>query len=212
MNEISPSEIYEGLLAHGLFAEQLSPIFTGKPFFDYCKKNTSSFPKTPTGFIYYEHMRNVNVPRPLGIPNPAVYQHLCSCIADNWTNIQEHFQNATLGHAYKVSRIHIRKMENKPYLFEMNYNNWRTDGTPEPKLLIGAKYLVKADIANCFLSIYTHALSWALVGKDIAKQNQKDSSQWYNKLDLCTRNIHNGETHGLIIGPHASNLLSEIIL
>lgn len=46
----------------------------------------------------------------------------------------------------------------------------------------------------------------------MAKQNQKDSSQWYNKLDLYIRNVKHGETHGLLIGPHASNLLSEIIL
>ena len=40
----------------------------------------------------------------------------------------------------------------------------------------------------------------------------KDSSKWYNKLDKCTSNESYGETHGLIIGPHTSNILSEIIL
>ena len=46
----------------------------------------------------------------------------------------------------------------------MNYSNWKTDGTPEPDLLIGKKYIVKADISTCFPSIYTHSIPWALVG------------------------------------------------
>ena len=212
MNEITPSELYEGLLAYGLFAEQLPPIFTGKIFFDYCQSKNPSFPKDPTDYIPYENMRNVNVPRPLGIPNPASYQRLCKSVSDNWSMLQAHFQDATSSNKYKISRIHIRKIKNNPCLFEMNYNNWRVDGTPEPDLLIGSEYLVKADISNCFPSIYSHALSWALVGKDMAKQTQSNRSKWYNILDTCTRNIQYGETHGLIIGPHVSNLLSEIIL
>ena len=67
-------------------------------------------------------------------------------------------------------------MKGSDSLFSMNYKNWKDDGTPEPDLLLGAKYLVHADVSNCFPSIYTHALSWVLVGKDVAKQNQKDFS------------------------------------
>jgi hypothetical protein len=94
----------------------------------------------------------------------------------------------------------------------MNYKNWRYDPDPETNLFVGKRYLVKADISNCFPSIYSHALSWALVGKETAKKNKGTRSEWYNQLDFFTRNCKNGETHGLLIGPHASNLLSEIIL
>lgn len=92
----------------------------------------------------------------------------------------------------------------------MNYKDWRKDGSPEPDLLLGARYLVYADISNCFPSMYTHALPWALVGKDEAKRQR--NSGWFNKLDKTTRNLKNGETHGFLIGPHSSNLISEIIL
>jgi hypothetical protein len=212
MNEISSEEIYEGLLAYGLFAEQMPAIFTGKHFFEFCKSSNPSFPKVPAEYVYYENMRNINVPRAFGIPNPAAYQRLCKCIADNWGNLQQYFKGVTENQNHIISRIHLRKLKDKPQLFEMNYNNWRIDGTPESDLLINAKYLVKADVSNCFPSIYTHVLSWALVGKETAKLNQNDYTKWYNKLDFYVRNINNGQTHGLIIGPHTSNLLSEIIL
>ncbi|MCL2129603.1 MAG: RNA-directed DNA polymerase, partial [Treponema sp.] len=212
MNEISPSELYEGLLAYGLFAEQLPPIFSAKSFFDYCQVINPSFPNKPAGYIYYESIRNTNVPRILGIPNPTAYKRLCECIANYWDKIQKHFIDSTINHSYIVSRVFIRKIKNEKKLFEMNYNNWRTYGTPELELLIGARFLVKADISTCFPSIYTHALSWALVGKNIAKMNYRKNNEWYNILDRCTTHINNQETQGLLIGPHTSNLLSEIIL
>lgn len=211
-NELSADEIYEGLLAYGLFTEKLPPMFTAKGFFNYCESQSLSFPKTPAEYIYHESMRNINTPRPLGIPNPVAYQRLCKYISEIWPQLQQYFEEETKGQNHLISRTHIRKMKDSDSLFSMNYKNWKVDGTPEPDLLLGARYLVHADVSNCFPSIYTHALSWALVGKDVAKQNQADNSQWYNKLDFYTRNVKFGETHGLLIGPHASNLLSEIIM
>lgn len=53
-----------------------------------------------------------------------------------------------------------------------------------------------------------------MVGKTYAKEHSRksDQSEWYNQIDHLTQNCKNGETHGLLIGPHASNLLSELIL
>ena len=95
-------------------------------------------------------------------------------------------------------------------LFNMTYKNYKEDDNPIPNILIGKKFIVNADISNCFGSIYTHALSWALVGKEIAKEER--SGYWHNEIDKYAMNLKNGETHGILIGCHASNLLSEIIL
>lgn len=159
-------------------------------------------------------MRNINTPREIGIPNPMAYQLLCSCISEYWPNILQHFQRMTRGQRHTVSRIHIRKMGDTNALFVMNYKNWKTDGSPEPDLLIGSKYVVHADVSMCFPSIYTHSIPWALVGKDVSKSHvgNKWKNEWYNKLDHYTQNCKNGETHGVLIGPHAFNVLSEIIL
>lgn len=212
MDEISSKDIYTGLLGQGLFSEKLPPIFTSKEFCNFCLNNHPNFPEKEMGYVFYENMRNINIPRPLGIPNPVAYHHLCQAISDNWDKLQAYFKTQTENQSYKISRIHIRKRLGSSKLFEMNYSNWKIDGSPEPDLLIGMRYMVNADISNCFPSIYSHSLSWALVGKDVAKQNRNNHNEWYNKLDFYTRNIKRGETHGLLIGPHASNLLSEIIL
>ncbi len=212
LNRIDDKTLYKGLLAYGLFADKIPPFLSSKSFYDYCQNNdVTYFPKKPANYIYYESLRSINVPRPFGIPNPVAYKNLCKVLSDNWTNIKEHFRRCTQGQSYKVSRIHIRKIKGKNYLFEMNYNNFKEDASPEPDLLIGKKFVVKADISNFFPSIYTHSIPWALIGKDNAKRKRK-GTLWYNQIDEFTRNIKDAETHGILIGPHASNLISEIIL
>ena len=215
MDEISPSELYEGLLAYGFFAEKLPPVFTAVPFFNYCKTNPEPFEVGWNEYITFRVMRNVSIPRLMGIPNPFKYQRACSELRDNWYNIRTHFHMQTDEQSYRVSRIHIRKEYNEKRIFDMNYKNWRVDGNPESDLLVHDKgtsrFLVKADIATCFPSIYTHSIPWALVGKEKAKQTVHDDT-WYNRIDQACSDMRNGETHGLLIGPHISNLLSEIIL
>ena len=215
MDEISSDELYEGLLAYGFFAEKLPPIFSAVPFFNYCKTVAGPFEAGWHEYISFRAMRNISIPRLMGIPNPFMYQRLCSELRNDWDKLRAHYHTQTDGHSYRVSRIHIRKEYNEKRIFDMNYKNWRVDGNPESDLLIHDKgtsrYLVRADVSNCFPSIYTHSIPWALVGKEKAKRTVRDDT-WYNRLDQACSDMRNGETHGLLIGPHTSNLLSEIIL
>lgn len=213
MNEITADELYDRLIQFGLFAEKLPPIFDCTNFLTYCKNpNRPVFVQKPNYFASFDSMRNINIPRSIGIPTPMAHERVCACLKDNWLDIQKYFQDMTSGNSHIISRIHIRKMKDTDSLFKMNYKNWKTDGSPEPDIMLGKKYLVRADISKCFPSIYTHAVPWAAVTKIEAKQERRNKDVWYNKLDLEVRNSTNGETHGLLIGPHTSNIISEIIL
>lgn len=212
LNEINEEEILEGLLAYGLFAEKIPPILSSKSFYDYyIKEGKPMYEKKGKDYIRYESMRNINIPRILSIPNPFVYANLCKCISCNWTTLQSFFEGLLKSHTHKVSRIHLRKMKDKNELFEMNYNHFNNDGDPCEDIIIKNKYKVEADISNCFPSIYSHSIAWAVLGKKRAKK-EKGTEAWCNELDRCVRNIKNEETNGLLIGPHVSNLISEIIL
>lgn len=212
LDEITDDDLFEGLLGYGLFADKIPNFLSSKDFFEFCKNKNPQFKQKEFLYIKYENMRNINVPRLLAIPNPFAYYKQCKILQDYWKNIKNHFKDKTANNEYKVSRIHIRKRLNTKSIFEMNYKTYKKDGNPEQKIIIGKKYLVKADISNCFPSIYTHSISWALVGKQTAKQNQHNKLKPYNKIDERTRWLNNNETHGLLIGPHTSNLISEIIL
>ena len=238
LEEITKDELFDGLLGFGLFAEKIPPFLTSEKFLMFCKNppNTFTFENKPRKYIIYESMRNINIPRILSIPHPIAYRNQCQILKESWKKLQKYFKEKTKHNTYKISRIHLRKIDNslkvfetcyqdmddidlKDYpslivnhLFEMSHKNFCTDDYPEPKLMIGKRYIVKADISNCFPSIYSHAIPWALVGKTLAKSNSKDYLKYYNKIDDSTRNQKEAETHGILIGPHSSNLISEIIL
>ncbi|MFI8606277.1 RNA-directed DNA polymerase [Cellulophaga baltica] len=211
-NEISSSEIYDRLIGCGMFAEKIPDFISSSEFLNYTK--TLTLPITNVkdkDYVRYSSMRNINVPRQMAIPEPFAYCNLCNCISTNWNKIQKHFEFETRNQEYKVSRIHLRKMDNNCSLFEMNYKNYFKDGSPEQDIVIKSKYVVSADISNFFPSIYSHSIAWALKGKSVSKR-LRNSSLWFNNLDFYSRNLKYGETNGLLIGPHASNLISEIIL
>lgn len=210
MDDLQAADVLIGLLGHGMFTDQLPPVFSSETFMTYCIINSKRFKVEPTEFVRYEGNRHNYQVRLFGIPNPFAYANLCWHIYDNWKQIQNFFKGTTSAQKYKVSRIHVRKIEKTQKIFSMNYSSWETDETPETDLRIGAKFVVKADITSCFPSIYTHSIPWAIMGKGWAKQNKRNG--WTNKLDKLVCNLTDGETHGILIGPHASNLISEIIL
>lgn len=211
--EISKEDILKGFLGFGLFPEKIPGFLTSEAFYDwYIKLETKKFEANGKDYIRYESMRNINVPRLMAVPNPFSYAKLCDVVSVNWEKIQKHLIDNVQGQKFKISRIHIRKIDNQDHLFEMNYKNATKDGHPEQIIIIGKQYCVEADISSCFPSIYSHSVPWALVGKEVAKSNKDNKKIWYNQVDRALRNIKNEETNGLLIGPHISNLISEVIL
>ncbi|WP_180382206.1 RNA-directed DNA polymerase [Campylobacter concisus] len=230
LNQISSDELFDGFLGYGLFAEKIPNFLSSKSFLSFCKSELPDFRQKNFSYVKYENTRNINIPRTLAIPNPFAYFKQCKILKDHWDKIKDYFKDNTEGDEYKISRVHIRKIDGEQYIFEsdfydiwvyelpydgklfkMNYKVYKKDGNPEQKIVIGKRYLVKTDISNCFGSIYTHAIPWALACKEIAKQN-RNKMEWYNQIDEKTRWLNNNETHGILIGPHTSNLISEIIL
>ena len=216
INEITKEELHEGLLGYGLFADKLPNIFSSEVFYNYCKNSGfPNFEKKGHDYIRYETTRNTNIPRLISIPNPFAYSNLCKHISEYWEELKNAYTEATSNQKYKISQIHIQKFKNKSHLFEMNKHYMDKDPSMSmylDKLQIMKRVRVSADISNCFPSIYSHSLPWAIVGKDVAKRNKDDRNLWFNVLDYYVRNLKNEETNGLLIGPHSSNLLSELVL
>ena len=209
MDEISPDELYDKLVAYGLFSEKLPPIFDGQDFLMFCKQKERNFENKNYKYVTFYSTRNTNMPRTIGIPTPMSHERLCFTLKRHWVKIQDHFKEKTSSDQYRISRIHLKKNPNSNSLFEMNYDKYNS---VELNISMGKRYLVKTDISKCFPSIYTHAIPWALVTKEIAKANKKDSDKWYNQIDKSVQLTTDCQTHGLLIGPHTSNLISELIL
>ncbi|MEX0380700.1 RNA-directed DNA polymerase [Leuconostoc sp. MS02] len=84
---------------------------------------------------------------------------------------------------------------------------------------IQLKYKVskKIDLQNFFPSIYTHSLTWALLGsKSIAKEI-KDlkgplSESFEVVVDSLMQSINFQETNGIVVGPEFSRIIAELLM
>lgn len=74
----------------------------------------------------------------------------------------------------------------------------------------GQRFILRTDVSQFYPSLYTHSIPWALEGKQTAKRNIGKTVS--DRLDKMLRNISDGQTMGIPIGPDTSLLAAEIVL
>ena len=220
--KLSPEAVRVGLLDHGLFGEKVPPCFASVGLSAIAmemmtglldeadeQKLRKSIDNAGHDYVRNEALRDINIPRHLGIPHPECYAVQALAISKHWKEIAEHSNKPNPA----ISRVHVRHVGNGS-IFEMNYKGVERFQLEEDEIrwMAGAQCLVEADIASCFPSIYTHCIPWALHGKSESKKTSSLTALSGNLLDKCTQNTRDRQTNGLLIGPHASNIVSEIIL
>ncbi|NOT78913.1 MAG: RNA-directed DNA polymerase [Bacteriovoracaceae bacterium] len=221
-SDLKPDKVYNSLVGYGMFSEKLPPCFTSEDLLSITDKNLNQYLNENSG-KYAEHscvdfmsQRNTNIPRIISVPHPEPYMYLCRFMKEKWTDINT-FIGGNVGEN-KISFVHVKKIKKDKKIFKMNYKGYEGNiiqETLRTQYLLEAKYIVHADIANCFPSIYSHSIEWAVDGKNAAKKNLKvkpKNKSWAKELDQKNICIKDKETNGLLIGPHTSNIISEIIL
>lgn len=140
----------------------------------------------------------------MAVPHPLPYIQLAKCISDNWDELKFTASN-------DESRIKPQE-HSDGRLIIMDYETAINKVRRVSKTSFGKKFIVRTDISNCFPSIYSHSIPWALVGMPTAKNTMSDRDIWYNKLDRHQRMMKRNETVGVPIGPATSNVIVEAIL
>lgn len=148
--------------------DELPPVFTSsdikKVVAEDVRKVILSSDRKNAGFdsIQYKATRFNNVPRLLAIPHPKPYIDICFEIYDNWDHIKHICTNPNSlikPRRHKYGRVIIMDYETSLVKRDRYY-----------KSAFGKKFIAHADIANCFPSLYSHAMPWALVGFNRAKK------------------------------------------
>ena len=219
---LNGDQAFRGLVDYGLFSDVLPPCFNSEGLSSHAPKNLLGLltedddrnlnsllnDKRRHDFVRYEALRKANVPRQMGIPHPESYIVQCLVLKRFWERIKRHCAKPES----PASRIFVQKTSGNR-IFLMNYKGKQFFENEETDILsrAGAQYVVHADISTCFPSIYTHSIPWAWHGKGVGKKNRSLALSG-NLLDKATQGTRDGQTNGLIVGPHASNVVSEIIL
>ncbi|MNU80087.1 reverse transcriptase [compost metagenome] len=156
--------------------------------------------------VEYRATRYNNVSRVLGLLHPLAFAQVFGVMESNRENLIEAMKDDN-------SAICV-EAHNDGRMLIMNYEDPETKALTAAEQSFGKKFRAHTDIANCFGSIYTHSLEWAIQGFEVAKANltQKKTRHWSSEFDQVLRGAKRNETSGLPIGPASSSIAVEIIL
>ncbi|EGQ8311729.1 RNA-directed DNA polymerase [Vibrio parahaemolyticus] len=215
MDDYTKRKFYKALTRYNYFPNQkssigeLPPLLSTRQFTpEVCEalaELNESKTREGSGYdvVAYHATRYNNAFRELSLIHPKAYSLLAKHLHDHWDKIKP----------FTTSESSIIKPEEHEdgRIMVMNYEDPIEKTTRALTESFGMRYQVKADISNCFNSVYSHAIAWGLVGFEYAKTNRKPHL-WFNSVDKYQRKCKRNETQGIPIGPATSNISLEIIL
>jgi hypothetical protein len=85
----------------------------------------------------------------------------------------------------------------------------KAEGIERATRSVGLRYVLHADLARFYPSIYTHSIPWAIHGK--ALRADRSPALYGNLIDLWIRETQSQQTGGIPVGPDTSFLIAEVI-
>jgi len=194
------------------YLQEISAYTTGYDLTKACHDDTA--------YTVYSNKSGKYIWRKLQLIHPILYLQLVDLISKNWSSIQDHFKNCVIKQIYS-SNIYEKQNKHKrqkktqilSYLEELEKSSIKQS--------LYFKYIAKLDIADCYPSVYTHAISWALHTKAVskAKRHNKfmkkyDENKYLfgNDIDYLLQAMQNGQTNGIPQGSILMDFIAEIVL
>ena len=158
--------------------------------------------------------------RPYELVHPILYIELVNLLTEekNWNCIKKRFKEIQRNDKIIAVNIPQKPDESKGNTEkEDNINRWWSEiEQASIKLSLEFKYLTTTDITDCYGSLYTHSVAWALHDKKTAKSNRKgldkEGGLLGNSIDNCLQDMHNRQTNGIPQGNMVSDLIAEMVL
>jgi hypothetical protein len=80
------------------------------------------------------------------------------------------------------------------------------------ELALDFNYVFHADITDCYASVYTHSIAWAVHEKHVAKAKRRNQSLIGNAIDSRIQDMQHGQTNGIPQGSVLIDLIAELVL
>ena len=152
--------------------------------------------------------------RPLQLVNPFLYVSLVHGITEDgcWEHIRKRFQCFSENGKIECASRPVESLTEQKDRAEQISTWWEKLEQRSISLALEYEYLVCTDISDCYGSIYTHSIAWALHGKKTAKKEKRDKSLIGNIIDKRIRDIRGGQTNGIPQGSVLMDFVAEIVL
>lgn len=152
--------------------------------------------------------------RSLQLIHPALYVSLVNKITDqaNWNFIVERFAQFQSNHNIRCYSIPLRSDDIQSDKATAVSQWWQEIEQQSIALALKYEYVLQTDISDCYGSIYTHSVPWALHTKKIAKEKRKDFTLIGNVIDKHLKDMAYGQTNGIPQGSVLMDFIAEMVL
>lgn len=152
--------------------------------------------------------------RPIQLINPFLYYLLVKVMTNqsSWKEIKDRFAALHVNNIEVASIPKVKGKADKSHSSANVISWWEYVEQRSLELAVSYRYMFVTDIANCYGSIYTHTVAWALMGKDNAKQKRHKPGLLGNTIDSYLQGMQYGQTNGIPQGSVLSDFIAEIVL
>lgn len=179
--------------------------------------------KKPDAFenVNYKLFHNKNGKydwRQFELIHPFIYVTLVHKISEqnNWELIKKRFESIQKKSLVECMSVPIVSESENSDKAEQILNWWEQIEQKSLEFSLDYSYVYHTDITDCYGSIYTHSIPWALHSKKLSKAKKQDRN--FNRdyiggmIDFCIRNMSNGQTNGIPQGSVLMDFIAEIVL
>ncbi len=151
--------------------------------------------------------------RPFELMHPAIYVSLVNLICDpkHWTHIRELLADFEKGVVNCCSSPMLSTDSQSDQAAQVG-SWWQSIEQQSIVYSLDYSHVLHTDVTDCYASLYTHSISWALHGLDVAKKNKGKNELLGNKIDAYIQASRYGQTNGISQGSVLMDFIAEIVL
>lgn len=151
--------------------------------------------------------------RPYELIHPAIYVALVEliCTPDNWAELTARLASFEQG-AVLCCGSPVMSLDEESDKAAQISTWWKA--VEQRSLVHSLEYshLLHTDVTDCYGSLYTHSIAWAIHGLETAKAKKNDRSLLGNKIDTYIQLSRYGQTNGIPQGSVLMDFIAELVL
>lgn len=209
------SSYFNGDLPQYLSFEPLlaavASVLKGGTFHQFQSKNPGLFPNVNYDFITNKDGRFAW--RPYELIHPAIYVSLVNvlCQERNWKQIIKRFEDFKSG-AVECCSVPVVSEDNQTDVATQVHSWWQRVEQRSLAYSLEYSHMLHTDVTDCYGSLYTHSIAWAIHGLEDAKRNKGDNSLLGNVIDAHIQAGRYGQTNGIAQGSVLMDFIAELVL
>jgi len=189
----------------------VSAVLNGGTFAQFKASNPAELPDVNYNFTANKDGRFAW--RPYELMHPAIYVSLVNviCEEENWALIKSRIAEFE-GGVIDCCSAPVMSVDHQTDVATQIKSWWQAVEQRSLTYSLEFSHLLHTDVTDCYGSLYTHSIAWAIHGLKDAKMNKSKNSLLGNKIDFHIQSSRYGQTNGIAQGSVLMDFIAEIVL